>query len=161
MLSLDERLRQSGVQPSAQRLAIAAYVLDTGDHPSADEVWQRVKKTLPMVSRATVYNTLNLFVGKGLLRQVEVGGGRVLFDPRTEPHHHLIDDRTGKVYDVPWEALDVQNIEQLGDFEVDTYEVVLRGRRRDSARQAASRPSGAKRSTTSQRRSSSGRRSSS
>jgi Fe2+ or Zn2+ uptake regulation protein len=111
-------------------LAIAAYVLDTGEHPCADEVWQRVKKTVPMVSRATVYNTLNLFVDKGLLRQVEVGGGRVLFDPKTEPHHHLIDDVSGKVYDVPWDAIEVKHVGTLPDFEVKSYEVVMRGRRR-------------------------------
>ncbi len=133
MQTLDARLRRSGVQPSAQRLAIAAYVLDTTEHPCADEVWQRVKKTLPMVSRATVYNTLNVFVEKGLLRQVEVRGGRVLFDPKTEPHHHLIDEVSGKVYDVPWDAIEVRDVGALPEFEVHSYEVVMRGRRRRDA----------------------------
>ncbi len=125
-----QRLQECGIQPSAQRLAIAAYVLETDEHPSADDVWRKVKGTLPMVSRATVYNTLNLFVSRGLLRQVVLRGGRVLFDPRTERHHHLVDERNGVVYDVPWEALEVRNAERLDEFAVTDYEVVLRGTRR-------------------------------
>jgi len=54
-------LKERGVQPSAQRVAVAKYALTTHDHPSADEVWERVRRTLPTISRATVYNTLNLF----------------------------------------------------------------------------------------------------
>ena len=64
-----DMLRRNGIQPSAQRVAIAQYVLHADDHPSADEVWERVRARFPMVSRATVYNTLNLFVRKGLLRE--------------------------------------------------------------------------------------------
>ena len=81
-----------------------------------------------MVSRATVYNTLNLFVDQGLLRQVIVGAGRVLFDPHTEAHHHFVDEESGRVFDVPFEALDVENVDQLEGFEVSEYEVVLRGK---------------------------------
>ena len=60
------QLREHGIQPSAQRVAVAQYVLDTEDHPSADQVFARVRKGFPMLSRATVYNTLNLFVTEGL-----------------------------------------------------------------------------------------------
>src|SRR5437660_1020087 len=63
-------LRDHGIQPSAQRLAVAAYVLDTDEHPSAEEVLRHAKANLPMISRATVYNTLNLFVKRGLIREL-------------------------------------------------------------------------------------------
>ena len=82
-------LQQRGINPSAQRVAVAQYVLHTEDHPSADEVWTRVRKRFPHVSRATVYNTLNLFVEKGLLRQFVLTEGRVVFDPKIEDHHHF------------------------------------------------------------------------
>ena len=70
-------LRAHGVQPSAQRLAVAAYVLDTDEHPSAEEVLYQAKARLPMISRATVYNTLNLFVEKGLMRELVLAEGRM------------------------------------------------------------------------------------
>jgi len=126
---LPEALRARGIQPSAQRLAVAGYVLDTVDHPSADQVWARVKRRVPMISRATVYNTLNLLVEKGLLRQLVLAEGRIVFDPHVAPHHHFVDDETGAILDVPWNALDVRRVEALEGIDVREYQVVLRGRR--------------------------------
>jgi Fur family transcriptional regulator, iron response regulator len=122
------RLREKGIQPSAQRVAVAEYVLETRDHPSADQVWERVRAKMPVLSRATVYNTLNLFVEKGLLRQLILAEGKVVFDPHVEPHHHFVDEATGTIHDVPWEALEVKHVERLRGFEIAEYQVVLRGR---------------------------------
>ena len=127
---LAQTLREHHIHPSAQRVAVAGYVLSTEDHPSADEVWARVKKRFPMISRATVYNTLNLFVARRLLRALVLAEGKVVFDPKLVEHHHLIDDRTGAIYDIPWDALEVRRIESLRGFEVGEYQVVMRGRRR-------------------------------
>lgn len=57
-------LNDYGIQPSAQRVAVAEYVLATDEHPSADQVFAKVSSNFPMISRATIYNTLNLFVEK-------------------------------------------------------------------------------------------------
>ena len=126
---LPERLRKHGIQPSAQRLAVAAYVLDTQAHPSADQVFAEVRSRVPMISRATVYNTLNLFVRKRLLRQLVLSEGKVVFDPHIGPHHHFIDEATGTIHDVAWEALEVRNVEGLKGLSVREYQVVLRGRK--------------------------------
>ena len=94
-------------------MAVAQYALTTEDHPSADQVWARVRKSFPMISRATVYNTLNLFVAKGLLQPLVLAEGKVVFDPKIDRHHHFIDEDTGSIHDVPWEALEVKNIQAL------------------------------------------------
>jgi len=133
---LAQSLRSHGIQPSAQRLAVADYVLRTQDHPSADEVLARVRGRVPMISRATVYNTLNLFVEKGLLRQFVLAEGRLVFDPHVEPHHHFVDDETGTIVDVPWDALEVKRVEKLQGLDVKEYQVVLRGRRAPPKRHA-------------------------
>jgi Fe2+ or Zn2+ uptake regulation protein len=122
-------LRRHGIQPSAQRVAVARYVLATTEHPSADQVWARVRRDLPLVSRATIYNTLNLFVRKRLLKQLLLAEGKVVFDPKVDPHHHFIDQPTGRIYDVPWDALEVTKLETLAGIEVTEYQVVLRGRK--------------------------------
>jgi Fur family transcriptional regulator, iron response regulator len=127
--SLPEMLRQHGIQPSAQRLAVADYVLHTGTHPSADQVFAQVRSRVPMISRATVYNTLNLFVRKKLLRQLVLAEGKVVFDPHIAPHHHFIDEGTGEIQDIPWDALDVRRVEALKGVQVREYQVVLRGRK--------------------------------
>ena len=130
-----EALQEHGIQPSAQRVVVGEYVLFTEEHPSADQVWARVKKTFPLLSRATVYNTLNLFVEKGLLRQLVLAEGKVVFDPNIESHHHFIDEVTGIIHDVPWHALEVRKIEALKGFDVREYQVVMHGRTAQSKRQ--------------------------
>jgi Fe2+ or Zn2+ uptake regulation protein len=129
-----EVLEQLGIQPSAQRVAVAEYVLGTEEHPSAEQVWARVKERFPMLSRATVYNTLNLFVEKGLLRELVIAEGKVVFDPNLTPHHHFIDDETQGIVDVAWDALQVKHIDALRGFDVREYQVVMRGRRTHGAR---------------------------
>ena len=123
-------LRRSGVHPSAQRVAVAEYVLGTDEHPSADEVWACVKRRFPMISRATVYNTLNLFEKKGLIKGLSIVDGKMVFDPKTEPHHHFVDEATGRIYDLPWKSLEVRNVGALQGYAVDSYQVVLRGRKK-------------------------------
>jgi len=77
-------LTEHGIQPSAHRVAVAQCVLTTHDHPSADRVWARVRDRFPMISRATVYNTLHLFVEKHLLRELHLAPDSVVFDANTE-----------------------------------------------------------------------------
>ncbi len=122
-------LRDAGIQPSAQRVAVAQYALANSDHPTADNVWAKVRKSFPMISRATVYNTLNLFVKKGLLRQFVLGERKTVFDASVDSHHHFVDEETGRVYDIPFEALSVSKLESLSGFDVLDYHVVVRGRK--------------------------------
>lgn len=124
------RLREQGIHLTPQRLAVAEYVLTTTVHPSAEEVWTQVRRSCPTVSRATVYNTLKLFAGKGLVKALCMREGALVFDSRVEPHHHFIDDETGHVYDVAWDALVVKGARALKAFEVHDFQVVMRGKRR-------------------------------
>jgi Fur family transcriptional regulator, iron response regulator len=130
MTKVIELLRQHEIQPTPQRLAVAEFVLGTDTHPSADEVLAAVRRRCPTLSRATVYNTLNLFTEKGLVKAQPLKGGVVVFDAHVAPHHHLVEEETGKVFDVPWEALKVTGQAALEEFEVRELQVVMRGRRR-------------------------------
>jgi Fur family transcriptional regulator, iron response regulator len=130
-------LRKHGIQPSAQRVAVARYVLDTCEHPTAEKVWAKVKRAFPMISRATVYNTLNLFVKKRLLRQFVLNDGKTVFDANVGNHHHFVDEPSGRLYDIPWEALAVSKLNALSGFQVREYHVVVRGRVKESARKRA------------------------
>ncbi len=132
-------LSERGVRPSAQRVAVARYVLNTEEHPSAERVLSKVRADFPHVSRATVYNTLHLFVEKGLLRELRLAGGSVVFDPNLDRHHHFIDEETGSIRDIPWESVRVSRIDDFPELEVNDYEVVLRGRAKRNKR-GRSRP---------------------
>jgi Fur family transcriptional regulator, iron response regulator len=126
-VNAQEKLQSAGIQPSAQRMAVADYVLSTHEHPSADLVWKRVREKFPWISRATVYNTLNLFVEKKLLQRLNIAEDSVVFDPIIENHHHFIDEATGAIHDVPFERVQVCNVESLKEYEIHDYQVVMRG----------------------------------
>lgn len=123
-------LSECHIQATPQRIAVVDYVLNTRGHPSADEVLEQARKKCPTVSRATVYNTLNLLVEKGLLKTQILKEGSVFFDPNLGMHHHFIDDETGEVYDIPWDHLQVTEKERLKGFEISEYQVIMRGRRK-------------------------------
>jgi Fur family iron response transcriptional regulator len=125
-------LRSVGLQPTPQRLAVARFVLGATSHPTADQVLAKARKECPTLSRATVYNTLARLAERGLLRPQTIREGVVVFDAHTERHHHFIDDATGRIYDVPWEALSVTGEKALDEFDIRDYQVVMRGRKRRS-----------------------------
>ena len=130
MATVSEQLRFHGIHPSRQRVAIGEYVLQTEEHPSAERVLEEARKQLPSVSQATVYNTLNLFVEKGLLKALQLEPGHTVFDPHVGPHHHFIDDDSGHIHDIPWTAVNVQGTEDLAEFEIDEVQIIFRGRRK-------------------------------
>lgn len=123
-------LRQCGIQPTPQRIAVVECVLNDKTHPTADDILISARRKCPTVSRATVYNTLNLLVEKGLIGMQTIREGAVVFDPNAEKHHHFIDEDTGDIYDIPWDQLEVKGKEKLNDFEILEFQVILRGRRK-------------------------------
>ena len=123
-------LRENGIPATPQRIAVARFVLRTDAHPSADQVWEEVKKSCPTISRGTVYNTLNLLAEKGLLKTKVLKPGTTTFDPNVAEHHHFIDEETGEIYDIPWDAIRVSGHTALDGMEVRNYQVILEGRRK-------------------------------
>ena len=123
-------LRQCRIQPTPQRIAVVECVLENTEHPTADDVLAMAREKCPTVSRATVYNTLNLLVERGLIGMQTIKEGAVVFDPNIERHHHFIDEETGDIYDIPWDQLEVTGKEKLSDFEISEFQVILRGRRK-------------------------------
>lgn len=89
------------ILPTTQRVDIAALVLATPQHVSAEQVLMRARHAGLAVSKATVYNTLGLFVARGLLREVIVDSGCVFYDSNTEPHYHFYNIDDGTLADVP------------------------------------------------------------
>jgi len=127
MARVEALLRKHGIQASPQRVAVGQVVLFTESHPTAEEVSARARAKQPWLSRATVYNTLNLFVRKGLLRTFQLGEGPVVYDPKMGAHHHFIDERSGRIHDVPWDSVKVDAPSGLKGLQVREVQVILRG----------------------------------
>ena len=119
-----------GIMPTPQRVEIAAILLERPQHLSAEHIIEKLKDAGSCVSKATVYNTLNLFAEKGLLKRHLLTEGRLVFDPNVTPHHHFIDEATGEIHDIPWDQVDVSDVEKLEGFDVTEFQVVMRGRRK-------------------------------
>lgn len=118
---------QHRIQPSAQRVAFGCWVLATRSHRSADEVYAAVKPTLPVPSRATVYNTLHLLVENGVLKQLVITDRRVVFDPVLAPHHHFVDNDSGQSVDVSYDAVAVAQVQPLDGLDVRELQVARAG----------------------------------
>ena len=104
MLSRDDivqLLSSRGVFPTPQRMDVASVILSKPQHLSADQVIAGIRASGSRVSKATVYNTLNLFCERGLLRTVEVDPTRQYYDSTIQPHHHFYNVDTGELTDIP------------------------------------------------------------
>ncbi|HSG66255.1 MAG TPA: Fur family transcriptional regulator [Gammaproteobacteria bacterium] len=93
-------LDQHGVTPTQQRLDVGEVILAMPQHSSAEQIIAGIKAKGFSVSKATVYNTLNLFCERGLLRTVNIDPERQFYDPTVTPHHHLYNMDTGELMDI-------------------------------------------------------------
>jgi len=98
--TVSKLLTEYAIQPTQQRMEIALLLLAKPQHLSADQVLMSVNSHENLVSKATVYNTLNLFAEKGLIRQVIVEPSKVFYDSNTETHHHIYNEDTGMLQDI-------------------------------------------------------------
>jgi Fur family iron response transcriptional regulator len=110
---LAERLRRYRITPTHQRIEIAYALFERGAHLSADEILGLVNARHAETSKATVYNTLKLFLERGLVRELIVDPDRVFYDPNTAPHHHFYDVVTGALTDIPAEGVRVEGLPPL------------------------------------------------
>lgn len=118
-----------GVLPTAQRVDIALVMLARPQHLSAEQIIAAIRAGGLRISKATVYNTLNLFCERGLLRTVDVDPTRQFYDSSTGAHHHFYNEDTGELTDIAPEsvALDVHTALPPGT-EQTGVEVVVRVR---------------------------------
>ena len=126
---LRSALAQAGHRITEQRAAVYRFLVDTDTHPTAEDVYLGVRKNLPAISLATVYKSLETFVGSGLALKLSYSDGSSRYDGRTDPHHHARCAVCGDVKDVPG-SLDlglVPGLERADDFHVTGYRLELTG----------------------------------
>jgi Fur family transcriptional regulator, iron response regulator len=129
--TMAELLRRHGITPTDQRIEIASAMLERREHLSADQVLARVNARQEQVSKATVYNTLRLFVEKKLIRELVVDPARIVYDPNTVPHHHLYDVETGQLTDISSDGVRVLGLPALpAGTMAEGVDIVVRTRRR-------------------------------
>ena len=131
--ALAQRLAHSGLRATPQREVVYDVLLKKRDHPTADEVFARVKSERPSISLATVYNCLETLVSCDLVRTVNFERGPTRYCPNLRPHAHFHDESTGKTHDIdlPPELLEkVQAVLPRG-YDAKSVEIIFRGKARN------------------------------
>lgn len=130
-------LEAAGCRYTSQRAAVYAYLQQVDNHPTAEQVYQVVRRFLPKISLATVYKALEALVESHLATKLTNGDGSARYDCRAEDHYHLRDVATGEVRDLPAQfdpnlllKLDPKLVEQLDQsgFKVTGYRLEVLGR---------------------------------
>lgn len=121
-------MRDAGLRPTRQRIALASLLFAKGDrHLSAEELHEEALVAGVPVSLATVYNTLHQFTDAGLLRILAVEGARTYFDTNTSDHHHFFVEGENRVYDIAPGPVRVENLpEPPPGMEIANVDIVIR-----------------------------------
>lgn len=124
-------LRQAGLRPTRQRMALAEILFAHGNrHISAESLHDEAVTRRVPVSLATIYNTLHQFTGAGLLREVAVDGSKTYFDTNTQDHHHFFVEDDNEVMDIPAGQMGVGRVPDPPEgYEISRIDVVVRLRR--------------------------------
>ncbi|HSG57904.1 MAG TPA: Fur family transcriptional regulator [Woeseiaceae bacterium] len=118
-----------GILPTPQREEIAGVLLERPQHLSAEQIIDTLKASGSGVSKATVYNTLNLFADRGLVKEVMVDPVRKFYDSTTHPHHHFFNVDSGELSDIPEGQVSFGNLPELPEgTERESVEVLIRVR---------------------------------
>ena len=99
-------LREAGLRPTRQRIALADLLFEAGPRHLTAEILHEdaMLRGIP-VSLATIYNTLHQFTAAGFLREVVIDGSKTYFDTNVSEHHHFYVEDTGEIIDVPGKGI--------------------------------------------------------
>lgn len=125
----DTKARGAMPRITKQRKAIFQALEGDTTHPTADEIFQRVKQDLPSISLATVYRNLKLLADSGLILEISTPDGPNRYDPQTQRHYHFMCKRCERVDDVelPVQRTLERRLEQSTQYEVHTHELIFYG----------------------------------
>jgi Fur family transcriptional regulator, iron response regulator len=124
-------LERHGIRLTTQRLRVAELLLTAPCHMTAEQILGSLRSADGRVSKATVYNTLNLFVAQGLAREIHADPERCVYDSTMSPHHHFQNLDTGEMIDIRPEDLSFERLPELPPgTEIAGVDVVIRVRRK-------------------------------
>ena len=121
---------------SRQKDAVLRAARTSGEHPTAEMIFEAVRRELPRVSLGTVYRNLQRLVVEGELGVADVGERTARFDPTTDPHDHFVCEHCGRIFDVRRGTEEAPGLRRLRSegFEVRSHVLSIRGTCPDCAR---------------------------
>lgn len=119
-------LKEAGIKPTSQRALILDYLRNNKTHPSTEEIYQDLQKEVAVLSRATVYNTVNIFREKGILRILDLGDDVAHYDIDPEDHAHFQCTSCNRIWNIQYE--DLPELGTPKGFKVEDIQLIMRGK---------------------------------
>jgi Fe2+ or Zn2+ uptake regulation protein len=88
------------IRPTFQRLAVLKYLVEHKTHPNVEDIYAQLVKSIPTMSRTTIYNTLKSFIKAGLVKPILISETETRYDGTVDPHHHFLCEKCGRISDV-------------------------------------------------------------
>lgn len=124
-------LKDAGIKPTSQRVLILDYLRNNLIHPSSEQIYQSLHKEVSALSRATVYNTVNIFKEKGLIRVLDTGDEVAHYDIDMEEHAHFRCYSCGKIWNVELPEHVEEELNLPEGFESQDMQILVKGLCRD------------------------------
>lgn len=124
-----DKLTRHNITATRQRVEIGLCLFDCDQHVTADQLQLRVNKSGGEASKATIYNTLGLFAKKGLLREVVIDPGKLVYDTNTSIHHHIYNLDSGELKDISAGEVGLNRLPKLDEnLQVEDVDIIIRVR---------------------------------
>lgn len=121
-----QKLKKHKIKPSVHRIMVYEYLMTKRNHPTVEQIFLNLRQNFPTISKATIYNTLNLFVEAGLIRMITIEDKEIRYDSNVENHGHFKCEVCGMVYDFKVE-IDTIAFDDLADFLINNKDVYFKG----------------------------------
>jgi Fur family transcriptional regulator, peroxide stress response regulator len=112
METVKKLLKEKGVNPSIQRIKILKSLINNTCHPTAKDIYKKISKEIPTLSKTTVYNTVKLFAEKGILQTLITKEGETRYDIKAIPHPHFRCKKCENIFDIDKELV-VENKQEI------------------------------------------------
>lgn len=115
--ALMDYLRDKDIKPSNIRIKVLEFLMNNKTHPTVDEIYKALLDDIPTLSKTSIYNTLDIFSEKGIVRVLALGKKELRYDIDTSNHGHFKCEECGKIYDFPIEG-NILDSSELEGFKV-------------------------------------------
>ncbi len=121
--TISEQLKSKDIRPSYQRVKVLEYLYIAGGHPTVDEIFRALSPDIPSLSKVTIYNTLNILVEIGLVREVDIDEAEKHFDISLANHGHFQCTACGTIYNfqVDFERISISGLNQFDITQKNIY----------------------------------------
>jgi Fur family ferric uptake transcriptional regulator/Fur family peroxide stress response transcriptional regulator len=126
-ISPKDVLLQHNISPSVHRIAILNYLLNNFVHPTADKIYLSLQESIPTLSKATIYNTLNLLASKGAVKELSIDENNTRYDVDLSNHSHFMCNKCREIYDLHIDPSDLLTTQDVSIHSISEVQINIKG----------------------------------